>query len=161
MFGPEGVDDLRPLPPIPGALIRRNLGGIDVHNLSGLPVYPAAGVASRADRSVERLNEGLDLGLDILEERLDLPGIAAGQLVLCHEPGHGIEVNTRHLEAKPRAFDQSGPASHEDVEHPELAKMPGLLVVAVVMVPDSFSHLGGVTGGLRGGRDQQAPTSSP
>jgi len=108
-------------------------------------------------RSVERLNEGLDLGLDILEERFDLRGIAACKLVLRHEPGYGIEINARHLEAKPRAFDQSGPAAHEDIEHPELPECARLLVVAVVMVPDSLRRLGWITGRFRGGRNQQAP----
>jgi hypothetical protein len=94
-----------------------------------LPVHAAARVAPRTGRGVERLNEGLDLGLDIFEDRFDLRWIAAGRLVLRHKPGHGIEIDARHLEAKPRAFDQSGPAAHEDVEHPKLAKMAGFLVV--------------------------------
>lgn len=141
VLGPEGVDDPRPFPPVQAALVRRTLGRIDVHNLSGLPVYPAAHVATRAGCSIEGLNEGLDLGLDILEERLDLPGITAGQLVFRNEPGHGVEINARHLEAKPRAFDQRGTASHEDVEHPKPAKMPGLLVISVVMVPNPLRRL--------------------
>ena len=157
VLGPEGVDDLRPFPPVPAALVRGDLGGIDVHDIVGLPVHPAPRVAPRTGRGVEGLNEGLYLGLDCLEERFDLFGVAARKLVLRHEPGHGIEIDARHLKAKPSAFDQGGPASHEDVEHPELAKMPGLLVVAVVMVPDSFGRLGRIFGRFCGGRDQQAP----
>jgi len=38
--------------------------------------------------------------------------------------------------------------------------MPSLLVVAVVMVPDSFSRLGWVAGRFRGGCDQQAPKNA-
>lgn len=51
-----------------------------------------------------------------------------------------------------RALHQRGSTTDEDVEHPELAKMAGLLVVAVVMVPDLLISMGGFTRLFHGGR---------
>src|SRR5690606_28026745 len=53
VLGPEGVDDFRPFPPVPAALVRRNLGRIDVDDLASLPVHPSARVAPRTGRGVE------------------------------------------------------------------------------------------------------------
>lgn len=117
-------------------------------------------VASRAGRCVEGLNLGFDLGLHVGKECLHLLGITARQLILGHEPGDGVEIDTRHLEAEPRTFDHCGSAPHEDIEHPKLSKCARLLVIAIVMVPDSLGRLGGIVGRLGSSRDQQTPENA-
>ena len=68
MLGPESVDDLWSFPAVPGALVGSESRREDLHNVSGLTVYPAAGVATRTVCGVEGLDEWLDPGLDVFEK---------------------------------------------------------------------------------------------
>ena len=154
VLGPEGVDDFGAFPPVAVALVGRHVDGVDVDRFTGLDIDPAPLMSARAGGGIEGLDLGLDLLLDVGEEGAHLLGVAAGQLILDHEPRDRVEVHTGHLHAEARAFDQSGASAHETVQHLEVLERACFLVVAVVMVPDPFGGLVGVVRRFGAGGDE-------
>ena len=171
MLGPEGVNDLRAAPLVGFALLGRQVQRVEVFRHEGFGceltvfselclVNPAALVAARAGCDVERLDERFDLGLDMIEELANHGRVAAGQLVLRNEPSDGVKIHPGHLKAKTGTLHQRRAAAHEWVQYAKLLERAGLLVVGVVMIPDSLRCFVVLLGCLRGCGDEQAPKNA-
>lgn len=104
---PEGVDHLGAFPLVAAALIRWQIKGIDVCRSSRCNVDPATLMTAGTGRRIERLDERLDHGLDVLKEHFHLFGVATGELVPGDEPRDSIHV---HL----RLFESSRASSRDD-----------------------------------------------
>ena len=107
VLGPEGIDDLGSFVAIALPLFWRESERIEVGGhllLDGYAILylaePTADMTTRTLRDIERLNDRLDLGLNLLKEGLYVFWIGAGELILDNEPGNRIEIDTRNLEAQ-------------------------------------------------------------
>ena len=79
-------------------------------------------MAARTLSDIKRLNDGLDLCLNLLKERFHVLWIGTGEFVLDDEPRNRIQIDTRDLEAQTRPFNERGAPAHEAVEHFKILK---------------------------------------
>ena len=150
MLGPEGVNDLGPFVAVVPPLFRLQGQRVEIgaHYLARRLVRPGSFFAVRAVAIVERHDLRLHLGLDVGQQALHLVEIDVGEFLLDDEPSDGVQVVPEHLHPKARALHKGRAAAHEDIGDFQMLERALLLVVGVVVVPDSLAACEGSSGAL-------------